>query len=222
MFDLISRANEWTLDSPEWTGRMRVVVKSGSLLIKLEDKSSGQLFAQAPVDTYPGVAIEAVSDSSRYFVIRVQDDNGTLIIKKILVFLCPFLNNLPNLNLTSSGRSAFLGIGFADRSDSFDLNVALQDHFKWLQKEQDIQKEKETPKPGLDLGFKDGQTIKINMKITVCKLFFMKETEFNKLLLLPTAYVAAFFICRKKTAVNHRPEKGKLVERVCCLLLLGV
>lgn len=95
MFDLISRANEWTLDSPEWTGRMRVVVKSGSLLIKLEDKSSGQLFAQAPVDTYPGVAIEAVSDSSRYFVIRVQDDNGTLIIKKILVVLCPFLNNLP-------------------------------------------------------------------------------------------------------------------------------
>ena len=25
---------------------------------------------------YPGVAVETVSDSSRYFVLRIQDDNG--------------------------------------------------------------------------------------------------------------------------------------------------
>jgi hypothetical protein len=80
-----------------------------------------------------------VSDSSRYFVLKIQDDGG---------------------------RHAFIGVGFADRSDSFDLNVALQDHFKWVQKEQDLAKEKETPKPTLDLGFKEGETIKINMKIT--------------------------------------------------------
>ena len=29
-----------------------------------------------------------------------------------------------------TNRKAYIGIGFADRSDSFDLNVALQDHFK--------------------------------------------------------------------------------------------
>ena len=58
-------------------------------------------------------------------------------------------------------------MGFSDRSDSFDMNVALQDHFKWLKKSEEIEKEKEVPKQELDLRFKEGETIKINMKITV-------------------------------------------------------
>lgn len=37
---------------------------------------AGELFAQAPVQEYPGIAVETVSDSSRYFVLRIQDDNG--------------------------------------------------------------------------------------------------------------------------------------------------
>lgn len=37
---------------------------------------SGELFAKAPVDKYPGIAVEAVMDSSRYFVLRIEDDNG--------------------------------------------------------------------------------------------------------------------------------------------------
>lgn len=57
-------------------------------------------------------------------------------------------------------------MGFGDRSDSFDLNVALQDHFKWVKNQEIIEKEKADPKPELDLGFKEGETIKINMKIT--------------------------------------------------------
>lgn len=63
-----------------------------------------------------------------------------------------------------SGRTAYIGLGFGDRSDSFDLNVALQDHFKWLRKEQEGES---NPQQQLDLGFKEGETIKINMKITV-------------------------------------------------------
>ncbi|KAI9589468.1 NECAP-like protein CG9132 [Glossina fuscipes] len=133
------RAADWNLGEPTWTGRMRLVAKGIVCHLKLEDKTSGALFANCPIDTYPGVAIEAVSDSSRYFVIRVQDDNG---------------------------RSAFLGLGFGDRSDSFDLNVALQDHFKWVKNQEQIEKEKTQPKQELDLGFKEGETIKINMRIT--------------------------------------------------------
>lgn len=38
----------------------------------------GELFAQAPIDQYPGIAVETVTDSSRYFVIRIQDGTGEL------------------------------------------------------------------------------------------------------------------------------------------------
>ncbi|XP_064460615.1 NECAP-like protein CG9132 [Ornithodoros turicata] len=134
------RAADWKLDAPEWTGRMRLVYTKGKdCVLKLEDKITGELFAKCPIDKYPGVAVEAVMDSSRYFVIRLQDD---------------------------SGRAAFIGIGFADRGDSFDLNVALQDHFKWIEKSEELEKGgTESNQPQLDLSFKEGQTIKINMNI---------------------------------------------------------
>ncbi|KAH0616312.1 hypothetical protein JD844_027339 [Phrynosoma platyrhinos] len=134
----ICRASDWKLDQPDWTGRLRITSKGKIAYIKLEDKVSGELFAQAPIDQYPGIAVETVTDSSRYFVIRIQDDNG---------------------------RSAFIGIGFGDRGDAFDFNVALQDHFKWVKQETEISKESQEidNRPKLDLGFKEGQTIKLNI-----------------------------------------------------------
>ncbi|KAK3551130.1 hypothetical protein QTP70_013996, partial [Hemibagrus guttatus] len=132
------RAADWKLDAPDWMGRMRVTARGKIAYIKLEDKISGELFAQAPVEQYPGIAIETVSDSSRYFVLRIQDD---------------------------SGRSAFIGIGFGDRGDAFDFNVALQDHFKWVKQDNEFSKQAQTPDlgPKLDLGFKEGQTITLNI-----------------------------------------------------------
>nr|XP_032634587.1 adaptin ear-binding coat-associated protein 1 isoform X1 [Chelonoidis abingdonii] len=131
-------ASDWKLDQPDWTGRLRVTSKGKIAYIKLEDKVSGELFAQAPIDQFPGLAVETVTDSSRYFVLRIQDGNG---------------------------RSAFIGIGFSDRGDAFDFNVSLQDHFKWVKQETEISKESQETdtRPKLDLGFKEGQTIKLNI-----------------------------------------------------------
>eukprot|EP00069_Balaena_mysticetus_P006027 bmy_18379T0 len=114
-----------------------VIAHEGKIAyIKFEDKVSGELFAQAPAEQYPGIAVETVTDSSCYFVIRIQD--GT-------------------------GHSAFIGIGFSDRGDAFDFNVSLQDHFKWVKQESEISKESQEMdnRPKLDLGFKEGQTIKL-------------------------------------------------------------
>ncbi|XP_030180374.1 adaptin ear-binding coat-associated protein 2 isoform X1 [Lynx canadensis] len=132
------RAAEWQLDQPSWSGRLRITAKGQVAYIKLEDRTSGELFAQAPVDQFPGTAVESVTDSSRYFVIRIEDGNG---------------------------RRAFIGIGFGDRGDAFDFNVALQDHFKWVKQQCEFAKQAQNPDlgPKLDLGFKEGQTIKLNI-----------------------------------------------------------
>ncbi|KAK5872443.1 hypothetical protein PBY51_013148 [Eleginops maclovinus] len=132
------RAADWKLDEPAWSGRMKITAKGKMAYIKLEDKNTGELFAQAPVEQYPGCVVESVTDSSRYFVIRIEDGNG---------------------------RHAFIGLGFADRGDSFDFNVALQDHFKWVKQEGEIAKQEASDivAPKLDLSFKEGQTIKISI-----------------------------------------------------------
>ena len=58
-----------------------------------------------------------------------------------------------------------LGLGFSDRSDSFDFNMALNDHFKSLRLDEEIAKEEEEPREQLDLSLKEGQTIKVNINI---------------------------------------------------------
>lgn len=128
------RAADWKLDAPDWTGRFRIVTKGKACVIKFEDRLSGELFAKSLIESHPSPVVEAVMDSSRYFVVKIQDEGE---------------------------RHAFIGIGFTDRGDSFDFNVTLQDYFKKEKVVEEIANEE--PAVPLDLGFKAGQTIKINL-----------------------------------------------------------
>ncbi|PPQ98814.1 hypothetical protein CVT24_003368 [Panaeolus cyanescens] len=137
------RANDWgDLASPLWKGRLRIIETSKGAALHLEDSQTGELFAKADYDpTKPSV--EAVLDSSRYFVIRVED----------------------------GGRKAYIGLGFAERTDSFDFNVTLQDYTKrarsLLNAATTSEEQAASPHvpagPKADYSLKEGQTFSISI-----------------------------------------------------------
>jgi len=98
------KAENW--GEPLWTGRCKVIAIGEKCEVRLEDPATEKRFATCNVNTTEEgpQAIERVLDSSRYFVLRIEDKQ--------------------------KGRHAFIGIGFSERSDAFDFNVALQDHQK--------------------------------------------------------------------------------------------
>lgn len=51
------RAANWNLAEPTWTGRMRLVAKGVQVTLKLEDKVTGVLYANCPVEAYPGTSM---------------------------------------------------------------------------------------------------------------------------------------------------------------------
>ena len=145
-------AAAWTAEASRhiFTARLRVLETSydtpsaadGSsqnlkVDLVLEDASTANLFAAAP---YTSAAIvESVLDSSRFFAVTVKDPNG---------------------------RKAVLGIGFEERSEAFDLGVALQEARKALgwdapaQAKGLAEQKKEEVK---DYSLKEGETITVNL-----------------------------------------------------------
>lgn len=130
------KASDWNLAQPDWTGRLRLISTKGNVFLRLEDGTSGQLYCQAPISIFPGSQVQPVIDSRRYFVVKVVSDTG---------------------------RTALLGIGFADGADSFDLSVALQDYFTALDNESKVLDSEETNRPELDFSLKGDITMKLNI-----------------------------------------------------------
>lgn len=83
-----------------FTGRCRVVEEEeGQVWIRLEDRLSGELFAESSLDE--SGRPRHVVDSCRYFVLQVKD--------------------------RMTQRKAFLGIGFEQRGEAFDFLASLDD-----------------------------------------------------------------------------------------------
>ncbi|KIY65493.1 adaptin ear-binding coat-associated protein 1 NECAP-1 [Cylindrobasidium torrendii FP15055 ss-10] len=136
------RAGEWgDLAAPIWKGRLRFIEKGNSAALIFDDPNTGELFARAEYEAQRP-PVEAVLDSSRYFVVRVED----------------------------AGKKAYIGLGFLERTDSFDFNVACQDYEKrWTAAHFPKQEETpvDTPSPHVgpkkDYSLKEGQTFTINI-----------------------------------------------------------
>lgn len=115
------RAEQWNVERWIREVRLKVVSQGAACRVVLVDKESDELFAVAPIP--PGISIdvvvEPVLDSSRYYVLRVED--------------------------TSEGRTrhAFIGIGFRHRPHSSDFSAALYEHRRFLQKKAEAEKRTE-------------------------------------------------------------------------------
>ncbi|WAO92732.1 DUF1681 domain-containing protein [Fusarium falciforme] len=139
-------ASAWTADPKRhiFTARLRILetaYESPSSENKLkvdavlEDASTGQLFAAAPYTA--AAVVEPVLDSSRFFALTVRDPQG---------------------------RRAVLGIGFEERSEAFDLSIALQEARKALgwEGEQSRLAAKKEEEEKRDYSLKDGETITVS------------------------------------------------------------
>jgi len=129
------KAADWDLPNPLWTGRLAVKSKGPQAYVKLEDSNSGEVFAVCPVTE---ASIEPVNDSSRYYVLKIEDGQK---------------------------RHAFIGLGFSERSEAFDFSAALQDHARFVKQEKEAENNvaKLAAQPSVDYSLKQGEKITINM-----------------------------------------------------------
>ncbi len=92
-------------------------------------------------------AVEKCLDSGRYFVLRITN---------------------------AQGKHAFIGIAFNERNDSFDFNVALQEHKSECEREDQAAKGVTSVQAATrDLSLKEGQTIKVNIAGSSVRYIFL-------------------------------------------------
>ncbi|CAL4955796.1 unnamed protein product [Urochloa decumbens] len=123
------RADEWNVNKWAWEGALKVV-------------SKGELYARAFLREGEPHPVEAVIDSSRYFVLRIEE------------------------NIDGRQRHAFIGLGFRERTEAYDFQAALHDHMKYLNKKKAAEEmvqhyEKQS---SVDYSLKEGETLVLQLK----------------------------------------------------------
>ncbi|CAA0843415.1 Adaptin ear-binding coat-associated protein 1 NECAP-1 [Striga hermonthica] len=136
------RADEWNVNKWSWEGTLKVVSKGVECIIRLEDKQTGELYARAFLREGEPHPVEPVIDSSRYFVLRVEE------------------------NIDGRLRHAFIGIGFRERTEAYDFQAALHDHMKYLNKKKTAEEMEQQYQQtsSVDYSLKDGETLVLQLK----------------------------------------------------------
>lgn len=145
-------SGNWRLDARiAENQRMRIMGHANRTEVHIESRDSGTLFAVCPVPHGKRLQyVHSAADSSRNFVIRVEDK--------------------------TSGQHAWIGISFSTRQDAFDFNVALTDeerrYLSAKNSGSELASVGEGPgrqnaapaAPGRDLSLAAGEVIKVDLK----------------------------------------------------------
>ena len=103
------RANDWNVNEWLWQGALKIVSRGNLLVAVLHDPKTFEVFAQCP-QTEKGKSIDRVIDSSRYYVLRLDD---------------------------GAKNHAYVGLGFREREDSYDFNATIIDHWKGVARQRE-------------------------------------------------------------------------------------
>jgi adaptin ear-binding coat-associated protein 1/2 len=125
------RGADWTEEV--WQGTVKVVERGDLTVVLLVDRVSGAIFAVCPIKDG---AVDRCVDSSRYFVLRIENANG---------------------------RHMFIGMAFNERNDAFDFNTSLEDSRR--EREAAKEPPVVLPEgPAKDYSIKDGEKIRVSLK----------------------------------------------------------
>ena len=113
-------------------GTLQVSMGPGAKIC-LEDKdSAAKVYAVCPIETYPGLAIQSVADSSRLITHchqlyqHYQHNQHKQLYQPNYCQFSTFKFTISRyfvIRVTEGGKVAHLGLGFADRADSFDVTT---------------------------------------------------------------------------------------------------